>query len=216
MWFYDDCEPGKRSFDISADSCLRLKIALAVKKLLTVKSTFCNTLNNRALQRLIGMALVLQAGPAAAQAFFRSPPTEVSIHNPAPMEGQRNRTTISVRVPEAAGAHLQQVVLSQLTNLDQWNWGRKQPEVYLGAYGLRRRGETGLAEAALSGDGDEVTITLKPAILPGEQVNIVFRGFNPDAGIYQWATRFVPAGPDPRFSDGPTLRVHVYRNDDFR
>ena len=74
------------------------------------------------------MALVLQAAPATAQAFFRSPPTEVSIHNPAPMEGQRNRTTISVRVPETAGADLQQVVLSQLANLDQWSWGRKQPE----------------------------------------------------------------------------------------
>ena len=164
-------------------------------------------MNKRALQRLIGIALVLQAAPAAAQAFFRSPPTE---------EGQRNRTTISVRVPETAGADLQQVVLSQLTNLDQWSWGNKQPEVYFGAYGMRRRGDQGLADATVSGDGDEVTITLQPAVQPGEQVNIVFRGFNPDAGIYQWATRFVPAGPDPRFSDGPTLRVHVYRNDDFR
>ena len=151
-----------------------------------------------------------------ADAFFRRPPTKVSIHNPSSTEGQRNRTTISVLVPDDAGAELERVVISQLTNLDSWDWGRKDPEVYLGDYGLRRRGEPGLAEATLSQSDDELSIRFDPPIQPGQQANVVFRGFNPDADIYQWATEFIPAGNDPRPSDGPTLRLSIYRNNDYR
>ena len=158
----------------------------------------------------------MNSGPALAQTFFRRPPTKVSIHNPSSTEGQRNRTTISVFVPEDAGAELERVVISQLTNIDSWNWGRRDPEVYLGDYGLRRRGEPGLAEATLSQSDDELSIRFDPPIQPGQQANVVFRGFNPDADIYQWATEFIPAGNDPRPSDGPTLRLSIYRNNDYR
>ena len=158
----------------------------------------------------------MNSGPALAQTFFRRPPTKVSIHNPSSTEGQRNRTTISVLVPDDAGAELERVVISQLTNLDSWDWGRKDPEVYLGDYGLRRRGEPGLAEATLSQSDDELSIRFDPPIQPGQQANVVFRGFNPDADIYQWATEFIPAGNDPRPSDGPTLRLSIYRNNDYR
>ena len=158
----------------------------------------------------------MNSGPALAQTFFRRPPTKVSIHNPSSTEGQRNRTTISVFVPEDAGAELERVVISQLTNIDSWNWGRRDPEVYLGDYGLRRRGEPGLAEATMSQSDDELSIRFDPPIQPGQQANVVFRGFNPDADIYQWATEFIPAGNDPRPSDGPTLRLSIYRNNDYR
>ena len=158
----------------------------------------------------------MNSGPALAQTFFRRPPTKISIHNPSSTEGQRNRTTISVLVPDDAGAELERVVISQLTNLDSWDWGRKDPEVYLGDYGLRRRGEPGLAEATLSQSDDELSIRFDPPIQPGQQANVVFRGFNPDADIYQWATEFIPAGNDPRPSDGPTLRLSIYRNNDYR
>ena len=163
-----------------------------------------------------GLSALIFSGMASAQTFFRSPPTEASIHNPSATEGQRNRTTISIRVPENAGAELQRVVLFQQTNLDQWTWGRRNPMVYLGDYGLRRRGEPGLAEAKISEGGDELSIRFNPAIEPGQQVNIVFRSFNPDADIYQWSTTFIPEGNDPIASDGPTLRVSIYRNNDYR
>ena len=88
--------------------------------------------------------------------------------------------------------------------------------IYLGDYGLRRRGEPGLAEATISESGDELSIRFNPAIEPGQQVNIVFRSFNPDADIYQWSTSFMPKGSAPIASDGPTLRVAIYRNNDFR
>ena len=162
------------------------------------------------------LALLMNIGPALADAFFRRPPTKASIHNPSSTEGQRNRTTISVLVPDDAGAELERVVISQLTNLDSWDWGRNDPDVYLGDYGLRRRGEPGLAEATLSQSDDELSIRFDPPIQPGQQANVVFRGFNPDADIYQWATEFIPAGNDPRPSDGPTLRLSIYRNNDYR
>ena len=163
-----------------------------------------------------GLSALIFSGMASAQTFFRSPPTEASIHNPSATEGQRNRTTISIHVPANAGAELERVVLSQQTNLDQWTWGRRNPMVYLGDYGLRRRGEPGLAEATISESGDELSIRFNPAIEPGQQVNIVFRSFNPDADIYQWSTTFIPEGNDPIASDGPTLRVSIYRNNDYR
>ena len=164
---------------------------------------------------LSGLVVLMSSGPALAQAFFRRPPTDVSIHNPSSTEGQRNRTTISVRVPDDAGAELEYLVLSHLTSLDWWTWGSENPEVYLGVYSLRRRGENGLAEASMSQSDDELSIRFDPTIKPGQQANIVFRGFNPDADIYQWATEFIPAGIDPIPSDGPTLRVSIYRNNDI-
>ena len=63
------------------------------------------------------------ASAAGEKSFFRSPPTDVAIHNPASTENQRNRTTISVRVPDNAGNALQQVVLTQISAEDPWDWG---------------------------------------------------------------------------------------------
>ena len=165
---------------------------------------------------LPGLFLLINSGPSLAQTFFRRPPTKISIHNPSSTEGQRNRTTISVLVPDDAGAALERLVLFQLTSLDQWIWGPKNPEVYLGDYCLRRRGKPGLAQVTLSQSDNELSIRLDPAIQPGQQVNVVFRGFNPDADIYQWATEFIPAGDDPIPNDGPTLRLPIYRNNDYR
>lgn len=153
------------------------------------------------------------ASAAGERSFFRSPPTDVAIHNPASTENQRNRTTISVRVPDNAGNALQQVVLTQISAEDPWDWGRQQPELYLGDYGLRKTGNDGLAEARVSNRGRELTIVLKPPVQPGQQVNVLFRSINPAADIYQWATRLVPAGAHSIASQGPTLRQHIYRPD---
>ena len=66
--------------------------------------------------------VLLQAPSSVAQALFDRPPTRVMIHNPESTEGIRNRTTISVVVPEDAGNALGTIVLRQLPNLDQWDW----------------------------------------------------------------------------------------------
>ena len=71
--------------------------------------------------------VLLQAPSSVAQASFDRPPTRVMIHNPESTEGIRNRTTISVVVPEDAGNALGTIVLRQLPNLDQWDWGRLEP-----------------------------------------------------------------------------------------
>ena len=105
------------------------------------------------------------------------------------------------------------VVLTQISAEDPWDWGRQQPELYLGDYGLRKTGNDGLAEARVSNRGRELTIVLKPPVQPGQQVNVLFRSINPAADIYQWATRLVPAGAHPIASQGPTLRQHIYRPD---
>lgn len=173
-------------------------------------------LNRTIASLLTTAALLVSTGSAASErAFFRSPPTRVSLHNPAAIEKQRNRTTISVAVPEDAGSALQEIVMYQIGSTERWDWGRKPPELYYGSYGLRRKGEAGLAVSSLSEEGHELTIRLEPPIEPGKQVNLVFRGINPEPNIYMWATSFVPAGTNPLSSDGPTLRQHVYRNDDF-
>ena len=165
---------------------------------------------------LSGFALLLSSDLAAAQTVFTKAPTEVSIHNPEKTEGLRNRTTISVRVPEDAGAKLEFLVLSQLTNTHHWDWGRREPEMYLGQYGLRRRGESGLVQTVLSESGDKLSIRFNPAIEPGQQANVVFHSFNPDEEIYDWSTSLIPDGDDPIASDGPMLRIAIWPRGHFK
>jgi len=160
--------------------------------------------------------LTLLERPLLARSLFDRPPTRVSIHNPESTEGMRNRTTISVVVPVDAGNALQSIVLRQLPNLDQWDWGRSEPRVYFGDYSLRGRGVRGVAAAAVSESDTVVTIQLTPAVAPGQTVNVVFRGFNPESSIYQWSTELLAAGEDPVRYAGPTLRLNVYEQDPYR
>ena len=138
------------------------------------------------------------------------------IHNPESTEGLRNRTTITVVVPEDAGNALGEVVLRQLPNLDQWDWGRMAPRVYLGDYSLRGKGAKGLASALVSDSEEVLTIKLDPAIQPGQTVNVVFRGFNPQSSVYQWSTELLADGEDSIRYVGPTLRLNVYERDPYR
>ena len=137
------------------------------------------------------------------------------IHNPESTEGLRNRTTITVVVPEDAGNALGEVVLRQLPNLDQWDWGRLAPRVYLGDYSLRGKGAKGLASAVVSDSDEVLTIKLDPAIQPGQTVNVVFRGFNPQSSVYQWSTELRADGEDSIPYVGPTLRLNVYERDPY-
>ena len=98
---------------------------------------------------LLAPMLLLEV-PSLAQSLFDRPPTRVMIHNPEATEGLRNRTTITVVVPEDAGNTLRSIVLRQLPNIDQWDWGRSEPRVYFGDYSLRGKGATGLASAVVS------------------------------------------------------------------
>ena len=158
----------------------------------------------------------LQASSSFAQSLFDRPPTRVMIHNPESTEGLRNRTTISVVVPEDAGNSLGAIVLRQLPNLDQWDWGRLEPRVYLGDYSLRGKGAKGLASVVVSDSDEVLTIKLDPAIQPGQTVNVVFRGFNPQSSVYQWSTELRADGEDSIRYVGPTLRLNVYERDPYR
>ena len=164
---------------------------------------------------LLAPMLLLEA-PSLAQSLFDRPPTRVMIHNPEATEGFRNRTTITVVVPEDAGNALRSIVLRQLPNIDQWDWGRSEPRVYFGDYSLRGKGATGLASAVVSDSEGVLNIQLTPAVQPGQTVNVVFRGFNPDSSIYQWSTELLADGEDPVRYLGPTLRSNVYEQDPFR
>ena len=164
---------------------------------------------------LVAPMLLLEA-PSLAQSLFDRPPTRVMIHNPEATEGLRNRTTITVVVPEDAGNALRSIVLRQLPNIDQWDWGRSEPRVYFGDYSLRGKGATGLASAVVSDSEGVLNIQLTPAVQPGQTVNVVFRGFNPDSSIYQWSTELLADGEDPVRYVGPTLRSNVYEQDPFR
>ena len=88
--------------------------------------------------------------------------------------------------------------------------------MYLGQYGLRRRGEPGLYRLFLSESGDKLSIRFNPAIEPGQQANVVFHSFNPDEDIYDWSTSLIPAGVDPITSDGPMLRISLWPKGHFR
>ena len=158
----------------------------------------------------------LQAPSSVAQALFDRPPNRVMIHNPEATEGLHNRTTITVVVPEDAGNALGMIVLRQLPNLDQWDWGRLEPRVYLGNYSLHGKGTRGLASAVVSESEEVLNIQLTPAVQPGQTVNVVFRGFNPQASIYQWSTELMADGEDPIRYVGPTLRLNVYEQDPYR
>ena len=164
---------------------------------------------------LLAPMLLLEA-PSLAQSLFDRPPTRVMIHNPEATEGLRNRTTITVVVPEDAGNALRSIVLRQLPNIDQWDWGRSEPRVYFGDYSLRGKGATGLASAVVSDSEGVLNIQLTPVVQPGQTVNVVFRGFNPDSSIYQWSTELLADGEDPVRYVGPTLRSNVYEQDPFR
>ena len=167
-----------------------------------------------AMLMLAPMALLEQ--PSLAQSLFDHPPTRVMIHNPQATEGSRNRTTITVVVPEDAGNALRSIVLRQLPNIDQWDWGRSEPQVYFGDYSRRQKGASGLASAVVSDADGLLNIQLTPAAKPGQTVNIVFRGFNPEPSIYQWSTELLPEGEEPVRYAGPTLRLTVYEQDPFR
>ena len=160
--------------------------------------------------------VLLESLPSFAQSFFDRPPTQVMIHNPESTEGLRNRTTITVVVPEDAGNALGEVVLRQLPDLDQWDWGRLAPRVYFGDYSLRGKGAKGLASAVVSDSDEVLTIKLDPAIQPGQTVNVVFRGFNPQSSVYQWSTELRADGEDSIRYVGPTLRLNVYERDPYR
>ena len=164
---------------------------------------------------LLAPMLLLEV-PSLAQSLFDRPPTRVTIHNPEATEGLRNRTTITVVVPEDAGNALRSIVLRQLPNIDQWDWGQSEPRVYFGDYSLRGKGATGLASAVVSDSEGVLNIQLTPAVQPGRTVNVVFRGFNPDSSIYQWSTELLADGEDPVRYLGPTLRSNVYEQDPFR
>ena len=138
------------------------------------------------------------------------------IHNPEATEGLHNRTTITVVVSEDAGNALGMIVLRQLPNLDRWDWGRLDPRVYLGDYSLCGKGARGLATALVSGPEEDLSIKFNPAIEPGQTVNVVFRGFNPQSSIYQWSTELMVDGEDPIRYLGPTLRLNVYEQDPYR
>ena len=62
-------------------------------------------------------------------------------------------------------------------------WACK-PRVYLGDYSVRGRGTRGLAKGLVSGPEEDLTIQFNPAIEPGQTVNVVFRGLNPQFSIY--------------------------------
>jgi hypothetical protein len=160
--------------------------------------------------------MLLMEAPSLAQSLFDRPPTRVTIHNPEATEGLRNRTTITVVVPEDAGNALRSIVLRQLPNIDQWDWGRSEPRVYFGDYSLRGKGATGLASAVVSDSEGVLNIQLTPVVQPGQTVNVVFRSFNPDSSIYQWSTELLADGEDPVRYVGPTLRSTVYEQDPFR
>ena len=164
---------------------------------------------------LLAPILLLEV-PSLARSLFDRPPTRVAIHNPEATEGLRNRTTITVVVPEDAGNTLRSIVLRQLPNIDQWDWGQSEPRVYFGDYSLRGKGATGLASAVVSDSEGVLNIQLTPAVQPGQTVNVVFRGFNPDSSIYQWSTELLADGEDPVRYLGPTLRSNVYEQDPFR
>ena len=61
----------------------------------------------------------LQVPSSFAQSLFDRPPARVMINNPESTEGLRNRTTISVVVPEDSGNSLGAIVLRQLPKLDR-------------------------------------------------------------------------------------------------
>ena len=92
----------------------------------------------------------LQSPSSFAQSLFDRPTTRVMIHNPESTLGLRNRTTITLVVAKDAGNALGAIVLRQLPNLDQWDWGRLEPRGDLGDYPLRGKGTRGLATAIAS------------------------------------------------------------------
>ena len=150
-----------------------------------------------------------------AQSLFDRPPTRVMIRNPESTEGLRNRTTITIVVPENAGNALGAIVLRQLPNLDRWDWGRLEPRVYFGDYSLRAKGTRGLATAFVSGSEEDLSIQFNSPVEPGQTVNVVFRGFNPRSSIYQWSTELLADGEAPVRYFGPTLRLNVYEQDPY-
>ena len=73
-----------------------------------------------------------------------------------------------------------------------------------------------MASAVVSESEEVLDIQLNPAVQPGQTVNVVFRGFNPQASIYQWSTQLMADGEDPVRYVGPTLGLNVYEQDPYR
>ena len=105
-------------------------------------------------------------------------------------------------------------MLTQLPNIDQWDWGVAQPSLFrpILASCSRRAGRASGHSRLLV----IVQINFSPEVQPGQTVNVVFRGFNPEANVYQWSVELWPLGEDPvRYTAG-TLRTNVYDSDSLR
>ena len=170
--------------------------------------------------RLIAVAFAVTGGCLSvdiskAQSFFSTPPTKITLHNPSKTEGQRSRTTLSIALPADAGASLRGIRLTQLTSPVPWDWSHAEPSLYVGPYALRGVGQKGRVRLQSIDQPTSLHIALDPPGQPGEQVNIVMRGINPAAGVYQWSVEFIPDGQDPLTSSGPTLRLNIYEIDPF-
>ena len=73
-----------------------------------------------------------------------------------------------------------------------------------------------MSRAVVSGPEEDLSIQFNPAVEPGQTVNVVFRGFNPQSSIYQWSAELLADGEDPVRYLGPTLRLNVYQQDPYR
>ena len=71
-------------------------------------------------------------------------------------------------------------------------------------------------EQCFLGPEEDLSIQFNPDIEPGQTVNIVFRGFNPQSSICQWSTELLADCEDPVRFVGPTFRLNVYEQDPYR
>ena len=158
----------------------------------------------------------LQAPSSFAQSLFDCSPTRVMIHNIESTGSLAQSHHDYDLVLEDAGNALGAIVLRQLPNLDRWDWGFLEPRAYPGNYSLLGKGTIGLATAPVSGPEEDLNIQFNQVIEPGQTVNVVFRGFNPQSSIYHWSTELLTDGEDLVRYVGPNLRLNVYEQDLYR
>ena len=139
--------------------------------------------------------LLLLDSQSLARSFFDSPPTQVAIHNPKSTEGLPNRTTITLWFLIMQVIHWNQLFCGSCqTLIIGTGVDRSQLFIWVNIHFV---GKERAAWPQLFFETDGELIIHQPGGPAWANVNVVFRGFNPDSSVYQWSTELMADGEDP-------------------
>ena len=165
----------------------------------------------------LSLMLPLRAVELRGMTYFQTPPWSLTFRNYyTTVMANGAEYYFTIVMPEQAGAGLGRVEIQQTTGSD-WSFpfAVNQSRAFLGE--PRRKQAAIAVEASFDEKRREFSILFPNPPSPGQTVTVVLRPFNNPsfAGIYQFAVRAFPAGPNPVGQQVGFARMAIYNVDRF-